>query len=475
MPNRFHLSDTSSEDLFFDSDTVLPTFDAHIGDEQSRQPVYPEDELAFLPASTPPSPPSPRRIARTPHRTTPVFRFGSPQRRLGWTPEVIYPEDLVFPADFLLPPALPDSDPRAPADSLRPASSVPPVSVRPVYSVDHAAVTVAVAPQAHSTALPPSQRDSVSPPLMVNPDFDDGLHGTSTGHAAVDPPANTGGQPPAFPVQPWQVSEDLVQRALAAYLGQSHSMHSLKIAAPPKFSGSKSDLPLDTWLFKARQYVGDRANSTAGINVAASYLEGSAGIWWQSVVTSSNAFPYATWSAFAEALRERLCPGVSVVEDATTELVNLRQGKRDLKTYIEEFTNLRTRSGRFDEATLKLLFINGLEGAFQFEAKKARPDSLEEAIALALNYDEMLRRAGKPRTPAYYTYRPAGAARPAQPLPAAAPRDGVVPMEVDALRARGPLTEEERDELRRTGGCFRCRMPGHTQHTCPLPGNAHRQ
>src|SRR4051794_39097403 len=43
---------------------------------------------------------------------------------------------------------------------------------------------------------------------------------------------------------------------------------------------------------------------------------------------------------------------------------------------------------------------------------------------------------------------------------------GVVPMDLDAI---GKLTDLERDRLRKTGGCFRCRKPGHLARDCPLP------
>ena len=43
---------------------------------------------------------------------------------------------------------------------------------------------------------------------------------------------------------------------------------------------------------------------------------------------------------------------------------------------------------------------------------------------------------------------------------------GPIPMELDAI---SKLTPAERDRLRRTGGCFRCRQAGHLARDCPLP------
>jgi hypothetical protein len=39
-------------------------------------------------------------------------------------------------------------------------------------------------------------------------------------------------------------------------------------------------------------------------------------------------------------------------------------------------------------------------------------------------------------------------------------------MDIDVI---GKLTQTERDRLRRSGGCFRCRQSGHLARDCPLP------
>jgi len=45
-------------------------------------------------------------------------------------------------------------------------------------------------------------------------------------------------------------------------------------------------------------------------------------------------------------------------------------------------------------------------------------------------------------------------------------------MELDAI---SKLTNEERERLRRMGGCFRCCKPGHLARNCPLPNRQHAQ
>ena len=41
------------------------------------------------------------------------------------------------------------------------------------------------------------------------------------------------------------------------------------------------------------------------------------------------------------------------------------------------------------------------------------------------------------------------------------------PIKVETARQYTRLTPEEREYLARTGGCFRCRQPGHMAHQCP--------
>jgi len=117
----------------------------------------------------------------------------------------------------------------------------------------------------------------------------------------------------------------------------------------------------------------------------------------------------------------------------------------------------------------------------------ADPSTLEDTVQTALRIDDILHqsaqrtppsssavvsRAGPPRSYA-------AAAHSSSPRPA--------PMELGAVRANAAhpantyglkaLTEQERAELRKSGGCFRCRQPGHLAKDCPLAaaGNARRQ
>ena len=99
------------------------------------------------------------------------------------------------------------------------------------------------------------------------------------------------------------------------------------------------------------------------------------------------------------------------------------------------------------------------------------PTSFEQAVTLAIAVDTVQfnsRRApqGAPKQRSYVAA-----------ASAASGANQAVPMELGAVRAAGlkPLTETEREDLRKRGACFRCRQPGHLAKDCPAKGNGKRQ
>lgn len=244
-------------------------------------------------------------------------------------------------------------------------------------------------------------------------------------------------------------------------------------AAPPRYTGNERELPLDTWLYRAHQYVSSVQDPLQRINVAATYLDGNAAIWWQGHVVRDGdnyVHPYQTWSEFADALRRHLCPGITIVDDAIIRLKTITQGTKSISDYILEFNNTRTRAEVPDTEycghMMYLFFISGLNPDIRFEIQKAQPKDLQQAIQVATQLEGLRRQLNKATNsrpqPVRQQYAPA-AKSPAPPPPPSRPQ--VTPMDVDAI---GRLSEQERDELRRNGGCFRCRQYGHVQRNCPL-------
>jgi hypothetical protein len=97
--------------------------------------------------------------------------------------------------------------------------------------------------------------------------------------------------------------------------------------------------------------------------------------------------------------------------------------------------------------------------------------SSTETLAIAVDTVQFNSTLPMPTTPVQRSYLAAPSAAGARSQPAAA----AVPMELGAVSvgARGlkPLTDTERQELRKQGACFRCRQPGHLAKDCPAKGN----
>ncbi|GAQ93650.1 hypothetical protein KFL_017600010 [Klebsormidium nitens] len=112
-------------------------------------------------------------------------------------------------------------------------------------------------------------------------------------------------------------------------------------------------------------------------------------------------------------------------------------------------------------------FVRGLKPRTRMEVTMREPSTFDEAVKLADRMDSLF-------TPGFGLDRqPKGRFNSTNPIPIlprpANPVADPVPMEIDALRRRlPPLTDAERDRLRKIGGCFRCRQTGHIATNCPL-------
>ena len=244
----------------------------------------------------------------------------------------------------------------------------------------------------------------------------------------------------------------------------------LKSQPPPVYTGNENELTLDTWLFSMREYLDEQADTERGIKIAGTYLGGSARSWWKGLVTHAHQLgeaPFADWNDFADAIRRHLCPGIAYPDEALIKLHLLRQGSRTITQYIVEFTELRILAEFNDERALRLFFISGLNSEAQFELKKAKVDTLQGAIELATQYEELQRQTRRqPRPPSKQPFVPAN-----RQASFTSRNTGPAPMELDVIR------QLSIKELAKLGRCFNCRDVGHLQEDCPLPaaGNDARQ
>ena len=146
--------------------------------------------------------------------------------------------------------------------------------------------------------------------------------------------------------------------------------------------------------------------------------------------------------------------------------VHLRRKLRDFKQgsslpeYIRAFRVLMGQVLEMAQLDRVDAFINGLQPAAQRQVRMGVPQTLNDAISIAETYAIAFGPAGG--------YQPTGGHLDTGAGPA---------MEVDAVisgratygtrvRPLLKLTDKEREELRASGACFKCRQPGHIAREC---------
>jgi hypothetical protein len=208
------------------------------------------------------------------------------------------------------------------------------------------------------------------------------------------------------------------------------------------------------------------------VSYAATLLREHAMAWWRSF--DGKATKPTTWEDFKLAAKQYFQPA-QAANFARDRLSRLRQ-TRSVQAYVGLFRQVALDINDTSDADLMAQFRRGLKEDVALQVAFANPATLEDTIHTALRIDEILHQSRDPRAAPPRSY--AAAASSSGPRPA--------PMELGAVRAKAAnpghaglhaLTELERAELRKSGGCFRCRQPGHLAKDCPLAaaGNARRQ
>jgi hypothetical protein len=138
-----------------------------------------------------------------------------------------------------------------------------------------------------------------------------------------------------------------------------------------------------------RAYDVDLASSRA-VEVATMFLRGKAQDWWtgQFNLQASGAVPiFGTWDAFVKALTEAFKP-VELHRKYLEQMLNISQGKGDMRSYIAAFNALRAKIPQaFPEETLSHLFLQGcradLQKSITLQYPKTLADHFKHAIALS--------------------------------------------------------------------------------------------
>jgi hypothetical protein len=254
-----------------------------------------------------------------------------------------------------------------------------------------------------------------------------------------------------------------LQQRVAYLEGDRHSPSATRgtealppaFALPDTFSGDPDEDPA-TWTFAFDEYFELHSiDSALRVPLASSQLRGSALLWWRmhrQEVKKGACDPIAAWSEFCGALQRQFSP-VNPVTAARNRLYRLNQ-RTSVAAYADEFRKLVLRIGDLSMDEQVNRFINGLKPHIRAQVVVRDPTRLDEAIRVADACDHAQLMPFNSRAPRYER----------RTVPASNYDPDA--MQIDAV-ALQPLTPQQREQLRRTGGCFRCRKVGHLARDCP--------
>ena len=225
----------------------------------------------------------------------------------------------------------------------------------------------------------------------------------------------------------------------------------VKPERPQAFTGKKSE-NLESWIFQVQQFFDlSQVPNEDRIQLAASWFKDHAAIWWQEYHQNINwTLQPPTWEEFLQAIRAYFVP-VNTSLNAYDRLQRLHQ-KTSVHHYNHEFRMLMLELPQMDAATRLHCYLRGLKDNIRPLVAMQQPANVAAAEAIAERVDASTYLPQQRNT----NYRPNYGNR---------TPGGPSPMELDAITK---LTSAERERLRKSGGCFRCRQTGHLARDCTL-------
>jgi hypothetical protein len=234
-----------------------------------------------------------------------------------------------------------------------------------------------------------------------------------------------------------------------------------KPIVPKPYAGGRNE-KLEPWLFQVERYC-EMAPVPAEdqVKFAGGLLEGNPASWWLAVHQDIEEKPVnEQWEAFRTQIKAHFQP-INTAVDARTRLDQLRQ-RTSVLIYNTEFREIMLLLPNMHEEDRIYAYLKGLKPAVANQVAMQQPTTLIVAQSLATTTDT-IQFQHMPRRPTF-NHRPVD-----RPTPRAEYR-GPAPMDLDAI---GKLTNDERERLRKNGGCFRCRKTGHLARDCTMSNRTH--
>ena len=233
------------------------------------------------------------------------------------------------------------------------------------------------------------------------------------------------------------------------------------LANPERFTGDSTRFAAFMsqcqlhFLCKPQVFVSD-ASKVAFI---LSYLGGVAADWSIPLIEQNDPILY-DFSAFKTAMTRLFAKHV-FIQSSDNELLNLRQGSRDLVTYITSFNRLVAET-HWPEEKRTSLFYRGLRDDLKDALSHIvdLPEDCAEFINLVVRLDHRLgeRKGERPRGDTRLIVLKSEKKDPENK------NSDTEPMQIGGIR--GPLSSEEKDRRRKANLCLYCGRPGHFARDC---------
>ena len=202
-------------------------------------------------------------------------------------------------------------------------------------------------------------------------------------------------------------------------------------------------------------------DDSAKVAFILSYLVGNAAQWSIPLVEGDDPILYS-FPRFKEALRKMFAKH-SYMQAIDNELLGLRQGSRDLLTYLSSFKRLVTET-KWPEDKRGSLFYRGLNEELKDALAQIvdPPEAWEELIDLVVKIDHRLkeRKGEKFRTNKVILIKNE------KKNPDVKSFDDSEPMQIGGIRP--PLSKEEKEKRRKFNLCLYCGKSGHFAKECPV-------
>ena len=166
---------------------------------------------------------------------------------------------------------------------------------------------------------------------------------------------------------------------------QFNQSSGIKTALPDKFNGVDKTPTIDNWLFSIRRYlrVTDTIE-TKHIDVASTFLAGTALDWWRGVERSEGEAIYQwSWEEFQARCMRRF-QGINESQVAYQRLLKWKQ-TGSLTAYLSGFQSLvqQIPFELLSEPGRTFVFTEGLSNELQKSVRLMQPSTLDEAIGVA--------------------------------------------------------------------------------------------